>query len=301
MEKTLTKEENIQKFKEWNETRDSSVREELIIGNMKLAQKIAICMSKKYKVDPEEWTQYAYEGLIHAVDTYNMDFGYTFSFYAAKCIMNYLNTCFTEIYAPSAKKFAYFYAKVMSFMEKNATAEDIVDQLIAEGFISPRHRNDNIKRINILMAKPIDYMDYNDNQIISNVNLFHVVEYSDISRLVSSIWNEFTPCEKQIFTLKYGLSDGVSRSYRKISRIMGLSRDIICRIERKAVRRLKKLPEWKDIKEYYSEELSFYTRENYVNEMHDEICDNCLDENYYIFYNPESLDNILESKKTFHK
>lgn len=49
-----------------------------------------------------------------------------------------------------------------------------------------------------------------------------------------------TPREKLVIRMRYGLYDGIRKTQREISRMLGISRSYVSRIEKKALRKLKK-------------------------------------------------------------
>lgn len=297
MKKSFTKEENLEKFREWKETGNPSIRQELIIYNMPLAEKLAVSMAKKYKIDVQESIQYAYEALIHAVDTFDIQKGKAFSSYAVICIFYYLNVCFSEIFGLPTN----YYDLIRDIFNHDESYEEIVDFLVEKNVFSLKSRQQNLDRIHLAHPQLVDYMDYDDNLIASNIDLSTIVEHQNLSEFIGSLLNTLSFHEQQVLILRYGLNDGIYKSYDKVAKIMQLSLTGVCKIEKRALRKLRVPFRWKKIKNYSDQEFLFNMKENYLETIHHDFHDICLDEDYYMFYDSKSMDDELENSKEYRR
>lgn len=62
----------------------------------------------------------------------------------------------------------------------------------------------------------------------------------DSRRLYSAIETELSPSEQQIIRWRYGLGNKKRKTQQEVSDILGISRSYVSRIEKKAIRKLKK-------------------------------------------------------------
>ncbi len=62
----------------------------------------------------------------------------------------------------------------------------------------------------------------------------------DAVKLRRAIKSELTPSEQQIICWRYGLGGGKRKTQQEVSELMGISRSYVSRIEKKAIKKLKK-------------------------------------------------------------
>ena len=89
--KSLNKDENLALFKEYYETNNPNIREEIILGNIKFAASMAckfIPLDSSY--DQDDLLQIAIIALIKSVDSFDYTRGYSFTSYAGRIINNEL-------------------------------------------------------------------------------------------------------------------------------------------------------------------------------------------------------------------
>ena len=178
---------------------DESAREKLILHNLRLVSHI---VRKYYGTvkDQEDLVSIGTIGLVKAVDTFKPENGTRFATYAAKCIQNEILMHFR-----SQKK-----------RSVEVSIEDTIDV----------DRDGN----------PLTYMD-----VISTED--NVAEETDarvksrrVRQLVAAVLDER---ERQIVTLRYGLSGDPPRTQREVAALLGISRSYVSRIEKAALEKLK--------------------------------------------------------------
>lgn len=293
----MNKFENAEKFKQWKETGDPAIREEIIIGNMHLAKMVANDVAAQYNLDRAELTQYAYEALISSVDTFDENLGYAFSTYAVKNIYHYFERCYIKILGMKGKDFVNKYIAIKSVLdeenESDNFADIILDSLVNENIISAKYKWENLDRIHLINTKLYDEC---DNFIRSNLDLFTKIEYRDLQKLISSLLDDLPLDEKKILMLRYGFIGDHIETLRSISKIFNTSRETIRKKEANALRKLRFPSRWKKIKDFLENDFSLGKNEDYLDTIHNEISNNCLDENYYMFFDPESYQDYLDEQ-----
>jgi RNA polymerase primary sigma factor len=67
---------------------------------------------------------------------------------------------------------------------------------------------------------------------------------------VSTLLNRLPDRERQVLELRYGITDGRSRTLMEVSREFGLTRERIRQIEAQALNRIRGLQEIESLREY---------------------------------------------------
>ncbi|MBR2353361.1 MAG: RNA polymerase sporulation sigma factor SigK [Clostridia bacterium] len=178
---------------------NEEARQQLILHNLRLVSHI---VRKYYASAPnqEDLVSIGTIGLVKAVDTYSVANGAKFATYAARCIQNEILMHFR-----SQKKLA-------SEVSLNETID--VD------------RDGN----------PLTYIDV----VGCDDTLCEEVERKISSdRALTYIRTKLTPRERQIITLRYGLSGKQPLTQREIAERMRISRSYVSRIEKSALEKLR--------------------------------------------------------------
>ncbi len=179
---------------------DKSARNKLIEHNLRLVAHII----KKYyanQSDHDDLVSIGTIGLIKAINTYDKDKNIKLSSYASRCIEN-------EI--------------LMHFRNNRKTSQNIS---LNESIDTDKDGNP-LTLIDVLSVEE-DFTDDIDIKIKS-------------SKLYQFIESELDDREKQVITLRYGLNGEEPLTQREIAQMLGISRSYISRIEKKALKTLKK-------------------------------------------------------------
>ncbi|GAA3651199.1 RNA polymerase sporulation sigma factor SigK [Asaccharospora irregularis] len=200
-EKPLTPEEEIKYLTDFKVEKDEVAKEILIQRNMRLVAHIA----KKYNnssQDQDDLISIGTIGLIKAIETYNVDKGTRLATYASRCIEN-------EI-----------------LMNIRANKKNRVQVSLQDPIGTDKEGNE-ISLIDIL-GTDIDY-------IIDQVEL-----KVQISKLYEQLEKTLTDREKEIVKLRYGLTTSGYKTQREIAQKLDISRSYVSRIEKRALKKLKK-------------------------------------------------------------
>ena len=200
-EKPLTPEEEIKYLTKFKEEQDEYAKEVLIQRNMRLVAHIA----KKYNnsnEDQDDLISIGTIGLIKAIETYNIEKGTRLATYASKCIEN-------EILMNIRTN------------KKNKVQVSLQDP------IGMDKEGNEISLIDVL-GTDIDY-------ILDQVEL-----KVQISKLYEQLDKILTKREKQIILLRYGLTTCGYKTQREIAEKLEISRSYVSRIEKRALKKLRK-------------------------------------------------------------
>ncbi|MBQ3600914.1 MAG: RNA polymerase sporulation sigma factor SigK [Lachnospiraceae bacterium] len=180
---------------------DVYAREVLIERNLRLVAHIVKKYSK-INVDTEDLISIGTIGLIKAVDSFNMEKGIRLATYASCCIENELLMFFRS--EKKKSKDVYMWEPIGSDKEGN------------EIFI-----------FDILQGKSVDVIEQMTIQ-------------ENIKKLYIFMKNVLSKREQEILMLRYGLFGKQEKTQREIAQKYGISRSYVSRIEKKALKSLKK-------------------------------------------------------------
>ncbi|MGL5314237.1 MAG: RNA polymerase sporulation sigma factor SigK [Peptostreptococcaceae bacterium] len=200
-EKPLTPEEEVNYLTKFKEEKDENAKEILIERNMRLVAHIA----KKYNnssEDQDDLISIGTIGLIKAIETYNVDKGTRLATYASKCIEN-------EILMNIRTN------------KKNKVQVSLQDP------IGMDKEGNEISLIDVL-GTDIDY-------ILDQVEL-----KVQIGKLYEQLDKILTKREKEIVLLRYGLTTCGYKTQREIAQQLDISRSYVSRIEKRALKKLRK-------------------------------------------------------------
>ncbi len=180
---------------------DKSAKSVLIERNLRLVAHIV----KKYQIpnkDIDELISIGTVGLIKAIDSFNPTKGTRLATYASRCIENEILMLFRNNKKQKGEKFLHDPIGV----DKEGNEISLIDVLSSD--------KDSV----------IDKVE---------VNL-------QIKALYSKMNTVLTEREKEIIKMRYGLVDGKCKTQREIAVLLGISRSYVSRIEKKALKKLKK-------------------------------------------------------------
>ena len=200
-EKPLTPEEEYNYLTKLKIEKDESSKEVLIERNMRLVAHIA----KKYNnanEDQDDLISIGTIGLIKAIETYNVDKGTRLATYASKCIEN-------EI-----------------LMNIRTNKKNKVQVSLQDPIGTDKEGNE-ISLIDVL-GTDIDH-------ILDQVEL-----KVQISKLYEKLESILTPREREIVQLRYGLTPYGYKTQREIAQKLDISRSYVSRIEKRALKKLRK-------------------------------------------------------------
>ncbi|SFC71692.1 RNA polymerase sporulation sigma factor SigK [Clostridium uliginosum] len=180
---------------------DKTAKGVLIERNLRLVAHIV----KKYSFpnkDVDELISIGTVGLIKAIDSFDSSKGTRLATYASRCIENEILMLFRN----NKKQKSEVYLQDPIGVDKEGNEICLIDILSSE--------NDSV--------------------------LEKVENNLQIRALYKKIEESLTQRESKILVMRYGLIDGNRKTQREIAGILGISRSYVSRIEKKALKKLKK-------------------------------------------------------------
>ena len=235
--KALTKEETAEKFKLYNETHDPKIREEIILGNMRLVWHVLRHMNFDYNLDQYDLLQNGYEGLVCAVDRFDPSKGLAFSTYATKYIDGYIRDEMHVQQGIRSTDIPMF--RVMKSLEKEtgesvkdnpSLAEQVVDKIVDKGLRSEINKKENLRRIMLLNTISLDeILENNENENI--YPLGYEIKDSDISYLydeelrdtIQKELEKLPEKERRIISMRFGLNGEEPHTFQEIGNEIGMT------------------------------------------------------------------------------
>ena len=188
-------------FKKWEETKDDSYREKLILGHIRLVLHIINkYISKDPSIDLDDMFQNGLIALMKAVDTFDYHKGYKFSSYASKIISNETNMLFRKM---------QFFNMIMS-----------LDQLI-----DSTNKDNTIK--------------FEDRIKDPNADFEADVMHMTIVSLMESALDCLTEKQRNIIIDYFGLYGHTPLKQRDCAEKYGISQSYMCRIKQTALKKMK--------------------------------------------------------------
>ena len=227
--KGISKEETMEKLELYHNTKDINVRNEIVVGNMSLVDFAIYNMTNGHAPYIHDLKQAGCIGLIKAVENYDVYKG-AFSTFAMSYINGYIRK---QLYQLNGMKSSEYYLySVTSEIENEygetvqnnpLLAEIIVDRLIAKGFISKKHREENIRRVLINNSTSLDEILDNDKEE-SIYHLGYEVEDSflndmydkELMDLVKEKMSRLKERQRNILRMRYGFT-GDEQKLREIA------------------------------------------------------------------------------------
>lgn len=200
-DKPLTPEEELKYLTRFKKQGDTLAKSVLIERNMRLVAHIA----KKYNgstEDQDDLISIGTIGLIKAIDTYDVDKGTRLATYASKCIEN----------------------EILMNIRTNKKTKS---QVSLQDPIGTDKEGNEISLIDIL-GTDVDY-------ILDQVEL-----KIQISKLYEKLDKTLSQREKEIIQLRYGLTPFGYKTQREIAQKLRISRSYVSRIEKRALKKLKR-------------------------------------------------------------
>ena len=179
---------------------DLSCRNRLIEHNLRLVAHVV----KKYSntiYEADDLLSIGTIGLIKAVDSFNKEKGIRLATYASRCIENEL-------------------LMLMRSSKKQSKEVSLFDPIGSD------KEGNTIQLLDICVAEEPDIVE-------------RMEEQQKLGKLREHIDKVLTEREKEIITLRYGMTDGREVTQREIAEKLNISRSYVSRIEKKALKKLK--------------------------------------------------------------
>lgn len=183
---------------------DKEARDELILHNMRLVAHV----TKKYAAgeeDAQELISIGTIGLIKAVSSFKPDYGNRFATFAIRCIEN-------EI--------------LMYFRNKRKSRGDV-------SIFEPIGTDKEGNQIHL-----VDVIENDQNDVLEDIS-----RANDLKKLKNGMKQMLSKREYYILVKRFGLDGNDELTQRQIAKELGISRSYVSRIEKAALKKLKKILE----------------------------------------------------------
>ena len=190
-----------EKYLQLLKTGDKKAKSILIERNLRLVAHIV----KKYQIpnkDIDELISIGTVGLIKAIDSIDVSKGTRLATYASRCIENEILMLFRN----NKKQKSETFLQDPIGVDKEGNEISLIDVLSSE-----------------------------KDSVIDKVEM-----KLQIKALYNKINSALTEREGEILKMRYGLKDGKCKTQREIAGMLGISRSYVSRIEKKALKKLKK-------------------------------------------------------------
>ena len=183
---------------------DKEARDELILHNMRLVAHV----TKKYAAgeeDTQELNSIGTIGLIKAVSSFKPDYGNRFATFAIRCIEN-------EI--------------LMYFRNKRKSRGDV-------SIFEPIGTDKEGNQIHL-----VDVIENDQNDVLEDIS-----RANELKKLKNGMKQMLSKREYYILVKRFGLDGNDELTQRQIAKELGISRSYVSRIEKAALKKLKKMLE----------------------------------------------------------
>ena len=183
---------------------DKEARDELILHNMRLVAHV----TKKYAAgeeDTQELISIGTIGLIKAVSSFKPDYGNRFATFAIRCIEN-------EI--------------LMYFRNKRKSRGDV-------SIFEPIGTDKEGNQIHL-----VDVIENDQNDVLEDIS-----RANELKKLKNGMKQILSKREYYILVKRFGLDGNDELTQRQIAKELGISRSYVSRIEKAALKKLKKMLE----------------------------------------------------------
>ena len=190
-----------EKYLQLLKTGDKKAKSILIERNLRLVAHIV----KKYQIpnkDIDELISIGTVGLIKAIDSFDVSKGTRLATYASRCIENEILMLFRN----NKKQKSETFLQDPIGVDKEGNEISLIDVLSSE-----------------------------KDSVIDKVEM-----KLQINALYNKMNSALTEREGEILKMRYGLKDGKCKTQREIAGMLGISRSYVSRIEKKALKKLKK-------------------------------------------------------------
>ena len=190
-----------EKYLQLLKTGDKKAKSVLIERNLRLVAHIV----KKYQIpnkDIDELISIGTVGLIKAIDSFDVTKGTRLATYASRCIENEILMLFRN----NKKQKSETFLQDPIGVDKEGNEISFIDVLSSE-----------------------------KDSVIDKVEM-----KLQIKALYNKMNSALTEREGEILKMRYGLKDGKCKTQREIAGMLGISRSYVSRIEKKALKKLKK-------------------------------------------------------------
>ena len=257
------------KIELYKQNNDQRLREEIITDNMRLVPYVAYRYAMSTGINQHELESYGYEGLILALENFDVSYGCAFSTYAVAYIRGHVLTGIQEILQGKRDDFYYDYTNAKIAVEKECGVtlleapeliEDVIDLLVETGKIKGNDDAREYARMRIT-SLAIGNASLDDEEMVEElITSGHLVDTHDYAEEVlntmsreplEKMLDTLTVREAEVLRLRFGFYDGRTKTLDEVAEIFGVTRERIRQIENRAIRKLRHPSRSKWLRDFY--------------------------------------------------
>ena len=258
LEKRLLSEKEItKKFIEYQQTGNEQIREEIIKNYIYIVKTTAKKISEETGFPKEELESYGYEGLIRAIDRYDMSKNGSRINYITQAIRITMFNGFSELVEFGGRRVtcAYLLERYQvekeyqkTLLEDPSMVDIILDGLIDKEIISEKYRQDNKQRILLSIATNINQFKQSPELMDENSLDDSLIREESKGELLKLL--ELLPEKsREIIEKRYGLQ-GEAETLTELGEEYHMSPEGIRKIERKELKKLLTFAKGRNLKSY---------------------------------------------------
>ena len=242
---------------------DEEARQRLIQANLRLVVSIAKhYVNRSSNMSILDLVQEGNIGLSRAVDKFDYRKGFKFSTYAtwwirqaiARALADQSRTIRIPVHmVETISKYTQIKRRLSQELGRDPLAEEVAIEM-GTSVEKVRHIQEISQEV-LSLELPVGEDD--DNSTLSefikdekSLTPDQVTSHTLLREKILEIMNDLTPREREIITLRFGLSDGVTHTLEEVGKKFGVTRERIRQIEAKALERMKDHDQSKALEEY---------------------------------------------------
>lgn len=214
LKRTLSEQNVTEKLQEYHQTKDKNIRDEVIINYIYLVKKIAKKLSEKTGFLAEDLESYGYEGLIKAIEQYDITMQGSRINYITQAIRRMMFNGFSELKQLGGRRITNAYLLERSIVENEyektlledpSLVEIILDRLIAKKVIAKENRQENKTRILLDIAASINQYKQS-NELIDERELDEQILIQEQNQALMKLLEKLPTESQKLIKLRYGLT-----------------------------------------------------------------------------------------------
>ncbi|HHY79155.1 MAG TPA: sigma-70 family RNA polymerase sigma factor [Thermoanaerobacter sp.] len=226
---------------------DKSARNKIVEKNIGLAVNTALKYSRAYGIELEDLVQEGIIGLIEAAEKFDYTKGFKFSTFAVYYIKQKIHHYFQK-YANQVSFSRTGYEKIKKIhsleqYSENFSVEEIAEitGLKEEDVIAVLPLQNPLLSLNQSFAEDNTELSEAISDERSEEEIIKRYEMQELKKILKQALETLNESERKVLKLRFGLTeDGVALNQRQISKILGVTKQRVWRIEKKALEKLQK-------------------------------------------------------------